>query len=81
MPRPEINPGTIAAMAASMLAQNECMNENAEIFSSNWHHQRELRIRQFVGLAISIAFETEAQINQLEHTHAEPRKRPEKNQD
>jgi len=66
MAKPTINPGTIAAMAAAMMAQAECMTENAEVFSTNWKHQRELRIRQFVGLAISIAFETEAQINQMD---------------
>jgi len=56
-----INPGTVAAIAASLMAQGENLGENSEFFSGNWAGQRDRRIRDFVSLAWRIAEETERQ--------------------
>jgi hypothetical protein len=58
-----IAPGTVAAIAASLMGQGENLGETSEIFSHNWQEQRQRRIRQFVGLALEIAKETETQFN------------------
>jgi hypothetical protein len=55
----KIAPGTIAAIAASLMAQGENLGENAEIFSPHWAGARNNRIKQFVRLAAEIAHETE----------------------
>lgn len=57
-----VNPGTIAAMAASLMGQGENLSENAEIFQPGWAAQRRRRVSQFVALAIEISQETERQI-------------------
>jgi len=54
-----INPGTVAAIAASLMAQGEELGDNSEIFSEHWEPIRRRRIIQFVALAWEIAEETE----------------------
>ncbi len=56
-----ISPGTVAAIAASLMAQGENLSETSEFFSGNWAGQRDRRIRDFVALAWRIAEETERQ--------------------
>lgn len=63
----KIPPGTIAAIAASLMAQGESLAGDSEIFGRNWLHEREKRIQQFVTLAREIAAETLRQ----EAQHAE----------
>lgn len=65
---PKINPGTIMATAAALMAQGENLSESGEIFSDHWTMARERRIRQFVELSIDLALETE---KQLEEHHAQ----------
>lgn len=57
-----IAPGTVAAIAASLMAQGEELGDNSEIFSEHWATIRRRRVMQFVALAWEIAQETEAQI-------------------
>lgn len=56
-----INPGTVAAIAASLMAQGENLGESGETFSPHWQLARQRRIAQFVELAWDIATETERQ--------------------
>ena len=56
-----INPGTVAAIAASLMAQGENLGESSELFSEPWRHIRRRRVEQFVELAWQIANEAEAQ--------------------
>ena len=56
-----INPGTVAAIAASLMAQGENLTENGEIFSAAFPQARRRRISHFVGLAWEIAEEAENQ--------------------
>ena len=56
-----IAPGTVAAIAASLMAQGEVLSDNSEIFSEHWAQVRRRRIVQFVGLAWEIANEAECQ--------------------
>lgn len=58
---PVINPGTVAAIAASLMAQGENLGENSEFFTPHWSDHRNRRIRDFVSLAWRIAEETERQ--------------------
>ena len=53
-----INPGTVAAIAASLMAQGEALGEGSAIFSHTWPIHRQRRISQFVALAWEIAQET-----------------------
>ena len=57
-----IQPGTVAAIAATLMGQGESLREDSEIFTRHWKHQRDRRIQQFVCLAIDIAEETERQM-------------------
>lgn len=59
-----VSPGTVAAIAASLMGQGENLSENAEIFQEHWKHVRKQRIRQFVALAVDIAQEAELQTPQ-----------------
>ncbi len=68
-----INPGTVAAIAASLMAQGECLGETSELFAEPWRHIRRRRIEQFVELAWQIAREAEAQ---AEPTDRQPKPRP-----
>ncbi len=61
-----IAPGTIAAIAASLMAQGENLGEGSEFFSPAWTGARRNRIKQFVRLAAEIAHETEILIDHLE---------------
>ena len=56
-----INPGTVAAIAASLMAQGESLGEDSEFFSPHWGDHRNKRVRDFVSLAWRIAEETERQ--------------------
>jgi hypothetical protein len=56
-----INPGTVAAIAAALMAQGENLSENSEFFTPTWCDHRNRRIRDFVSLAWRIAEETERQ--------------------
>lgn len=57
-----IQPGTVAAIAASLMSQGENLSEEGEIFSPNWLGQRKRRIHMFVVLAREICIETERQL-------------------
>lgn len=59
-----INPGTVAAIAASLMAQGENLGESGEIFTPHWQIARQRRIAQFVELAWDIAAETGRQEKQ-----------------
>lgn len=54
-----IAPGTIAAIAASLLGQAESLKEDSDIFSPAFTKYRQKRISQFVFLALDIAKQTE----------------------
>ena len=56
-----INPGTVAAIAAALMAQGESLREDSDIFTPYTSTHRDRRIRQFVGLAWLIAEEAENQ--------------------
>ena len=56
-----INPGTVAAIAASLMAQGENLAEDSEIFLYYNPKHRPKRVKEFVGLAWDIAQETEKQ--------------------
>lgn len=53
-----INPGTVAAIAASLMAQGECWAPNSEIRSKNY---RRAIVKEYVELAWMIAEETNRQ--------------------
>jgi len=53
-----IPPGTIAAIAASLMAQGEALAADSDIFSRFGYGYRDKRINQFVMLARDIAAET-----------------------
>lgn len=53
--------GTVAAIAASLIAQGELLTETAEIFEPHWAAIRRKRIEQFVELAWQIVREAEFQ--------------------
>ena len=55
-----IAPGTVAAIAASLMDQGEILADNSEIFQENWQQIRRRRVVQFVDLAWEIAQVTEA---------------------
>lgn len=63
-----INPGTVAAIAASLMAQGEQLGHNSDMFSQFGGPYRDKRISQFVGLALEIAAETERQTLQMTST-------------
>jgi hypothetical protein len=54
-----ITPGTVAAIAATLIGQGENLSENGEFFSPHWQGQRRNRIKQFVRLAAEICHESE----------------------
>lgn len=58
-----IAPGTVAAIAASLMAQGENLSDEGEIFSPHWSGQRKRRICMFVALAHEICIETERQVS------------------
>lgn len=58
-----IQPGTVAAIAASLMAQGEVLEDDADIFRFSGY--RKARVQQFVDLALSITFETEKQLSEL----------------
>lgn len=70
-----IQPGTVAAIAASLMAQGENMMDDSDIFNPNWTVHRARRIKQFVRLAAEIAREAELLHNSLEGRYAQPEKR------
>jgi len=67
-----IGPGTVAAIAASLMAQGERLGYDSDMFSQYGHAYREKRISQFVGLALEIATETELQFLQLQSKPDQP---------
>ena len=60
----KVQPGTIAAIAASLIAQGENLGENSEFFSEHWRHIRKQRIKEFVQLSVEICQESEILFNQ-----------------
>lgn len=60
-----INPGTVAAIAATLMSRGEALDGNAEIFGRFYEHHRPITIKRYVTLAWEIALETEAQATQV----------------
>lgn len=60
-----INPGTVAAIAATLMSRGEALDGNAEIFGKFYANDRPKTISRYVKLAWEIAKETEAQAPQV----------------